>query len=68
MSSLRSTAGSRNVPIIVFLRDTLLRLKHRRRPDDFVFVREDGSRILCLKEAFRAAWVDARDLKSENED
>ena len=48
-------AEARNVPIIPFLRDTLFGLKHRRRPEDFVFVREDGSRILCFKEAFRAA-------------
>ena len=45
---------SRNVPMSDHLKQALLPLRKGRGADDFVFSREDGSQILCLKEAFNA--------------
>ena len=45
---------SRNVPMDDHLKQVLLPLRKGRGADDFVFSREDGSQILCLKEAFNA--------------
>jgi len=45
---------ARNIPMSLHLKQMLQPLKQGRRQDDFVFVRE-GKRIICLKEAFKAA-------------
>jgi integrase len=45
---------ARNVPMSEFLKQTLLPLKAGRAQNDAVFTREE-KRILCLKEAFKAA-------------
>ena len=46
---------SRTVPMSDHLGQVLLHLKKGRSPSDFVFCREEGRRILCLKEAFKRA-------------
>jgi len=46
---------ARNVPMSFHLAQTLRPLRQGRGQDDFVFVREDGRHVICLKEAFKAA-------------
>jgi integrase len=46
---------SRNVPMSDHLSQVLLPLRKGRAIFDFVFSRNDGRRILCLKEAFKGA-------------
>ena len=46
---------ARNVPIDSHLREVFLELRKGRRPSEYVFSRKNGDRILCVKEAFKAA-------------
>jgi integrase len=46
---------SRDVPIDSHLKETLMKLKKGRRSEDFVFTRNNGEPITCMKEAFFVA-------------
>jgi integrase len=46
---------ARNIPLNPYLKDTLMKLMTGRNPEDYVFIRKDGKRITCFKEAFKVA-------------
>jgi integrase len=52
---LGKNSDSRDVPFDSGIKVTLLELRKGRRPSEYVFSRKNGDRILCVKEAFKAA-------------
>jgi integrase len=52
---LSKNSEARNVPYDSHVREMLLELRKGRGSSEYVFSRKNGSRILCVKEAFKAA-------------
>lgn len=48
-------SGARDVPIFPFLEDELAKLRDNDHQEDYVFRRKNGKRVVCIKEAFKAA-------------
>lgn len=46
---------ARDIPFDSHIKEMLLKLKKGKEPRDYVFSRKNGDRILCIKEAFKAA-------------
>jgi integrase len=46
---------ARDIPVDSRIMEMLLELKKGRGPSEYVFTRKNGDRILCVKEAFKAA-------------
>jgi integrase len=53
--TLSKNSEARNVPFDSHIKEMLFGLRKGRRQSEYVFCRKNGDRILCVKEAFKAA-------------